>query len=121
MIEIPLAQPGQIVDAWSAWKDAESKAVILRTAHMEILRLHLNSDVRIPTHEAQGEITILCLEGRVEVEALGERRELNGGQLLYLLVREPFQLHAQQESSLLITILRPDVEKPLIGDDSRIR
>jgi quercetin dioxygenase-like cupin family protein len=119
-MEIPLAQPGQIVDAWSAWRDAEAKAVILRTAHMEILRLHLNSDVRIPTHEAQGEITILCLQGRVEVAALGERRELNGGQLMYLLVREPFELHAREEASLLITILRQDAEERLIGDDSRV-
>ena len=118
-MEPPLAQPGQIVDVWSTWKDAEAKAVVLRTAHMEMMRLHLAAEARIPTHEAQGEITVLCLQGRVEVDAMGERRELNGGQLLYLLVREPFELHGLEESSLLITILRPNSVEPLIGDDSR--
>lgn len=119
MTEPQLAQPGQIVDVWSQWTDAESKAVVLRTEHMEVMRLHLYPGVRIPTHEAQGEITIFCLQGRVQVHALGISRELNGGQLLYLLVREPFELQGVEEASLVITILRPIHPDPLIGDDSR--
>lgn len=119
MTELQLVQPGQIVDVWSQWNDAESKAVVLRTENMEVMRLHLAPGARIPTHEAQGEITIFCLQGRVRVHALSEGSELNGGQLLYLLGCEPFDLEGIEEASLLITILRPIHLNPLIGDDSR--
>lgn len=121
MTKPPLAQPGQIVDAWATWKDSESKAAVLRTEHVEILRLHIEAGVRIPTYEAQGEIIIFCLQGRVLVSAMGQQRELNGGQLLYLLIHEPFELDGLEEASLFITILRPHDAQPLIGDDPRQR
>jgi quercetin dioxygenase-like cupin family protein len=114
-MELPLAEPGQVIDAWSTWTDAEVKAVVLRTNHMEVMRLHLNPGIRIPTYEAQGEIIIFCIQGRVEVAAAEMQRELNGGQLLYLLVGEPFEMHGLEESSLLITILR-NPERTLIGE-----
>jgi quercetin dioxygenase-like cupin family protein len=103
----PLATPGQIVDAFSNWTDGEISTVILRTSHMEVMRLHVGAGKHVPTYEAQGEIILLCVQGRVFVETLEERRELNTGQLLYLLVNEPFALRGAEESSLLITVLRP--------------
>jgi quercetin dioxygenase-like cupin family protein len=117
-MEQPLATPGQIIDAWSTWTDGEVKSVILRTTHMEVLRLHMNAGKRVPTYEAQGEITILCVQGRAMVEACGEVRELNSGQMLYLLINEPFSLFGVEETSLLITVLRPRpaMSAPLIGE-----
>lgn len=113
---LPLASPGDVIDAWSTWNDSEGVAYVLRTAHMEVMRLHLNAGARIPTHEAQGEITILCVQGRAGVTAIGRRHELNTGQLLYLLVQEPFELCGIEESSLLITVLRQPASQPdLIG------
>jgi len=117
-MEPPLATPGQVVDVWSAWPDGETKSAILRTTHMEVMRLHVNADKRVPTYEAQGEITFFCVQGRVLVEACGNVRELNSGQMLYLLVNEPFSLLGLEETSLLITILRPQAEPstPFIGE-----
>lgn len=113
---LPLARPGDVIDAWSTWGDAEGVAYVLRTVNMEVMRLHLNAGARIPTHEAQGEVTILCVQGRAGVSALGQQHELNTGQLLYLLVQEPFELRGIDESSLLITVLRqPTTKPPLIG------
>jgi len=111
----PLSSPGQVIDAWPTKSDTDYKAVLLRTKHMEVMRMRLGAGARIPTHEAQGEITILCVQGRVEVAAWGCRHELNSGQLLYLLIREPFELAASEESSLLITIIREDLDE-LIGE-----
>lgn len=100
-----LAVPGQIVDVWSAWSDGEERAVVLRTREMEVLRLHLARGSNIPTHESQGQMIILCVQGRVRVNAQGQSYELNSGQLLYLLVHEPFDLFGLEESSLLLTVL----------------
>ena len=115
----PLAQPGEVIDALSAWTDGEEKAVILRTREMEVLRLHLARGAQIPTHEAQGEVTILCVQGRTLVTALGNQHELNSGQMLYLLIHEPFELFGLEESSLLITVLstREGASSPLIGHE----
>jgi quercetin dioxygenase-like cupin family protein len=113
-MDTPLSEPGQVIDAWSAWTDSEAATVILRTKNMEVMRLHLNSGARIPTYEAHGEVTILCVQGRVEVIALGATHELNTGQLLYLLIREPFTLAGLEESSLLVTVIRAEAGE-LIG------
>lgn len=114
-MEQPLAIPGQIVDTFANWSDGETSSAILQTGRMEVLRLHIGAGKHVPTYEAQGEIILFCVQGRVLVDALDERRELNSGQLLYLLVNEPFALHAAEETSMLITVLRPD-GKPTIGD-----
>jgi hypothetical protein len=115
-MESTFAHPGQIVDVWSTWSDAEKKATLLRTIHMEIMRLHLNAGARIPTFRAQGGIVIHCLQGCVEVLTLGDQLHLKDGQLLYLLVEEPFELQAAEETSLLITVLRPNSGQTF-GDD----
>jgi quercetin dioxygenase-like cupin family protein len=103
-MDIPhLAKPGEVIDAWPAWTDDEAMAVVLRTERIEVLRLHIPAGAHVPVHEASGESTIFCLQGRVVVGALQGRHELNTGQLLYLLINEPFELFGQEESSLLIT------------------
>jgi quercetin dioxygenase-like cupin family protein len=100
------ARPGEIIEAWSRQVDFERPTTVLRTARMEVLRLHLCRGVSVPTHEMLGEMTILCLQGCTFVMALGHQNELRSGQLLYLLVNEPFDLVAIEESALLITVLR---------------
>ena len=111
-----LSEPGQVIDAWSSWSDGEAIAIVLRTRRMEVMRLHLNSGARIPEYQAQGEVTILCVQGRVKVSALGQSHELNTGQLLYLLSQEAFELYGAEESSLLVTVI--GFNDQLIGENS---
>lgn len=115
----PLARPGEVIDALSSWTDGEEKSILLRTREMEVLRLHLARGARIPTHEAQGEVMILCIQGHTRVTAQGNQHELNSGQMLCLLIHEPFELFGLEESSLLITVLsaRQGVASPLIGHE----
>lgn len=114
----PLAKPGQIIDAWSTWDDRETSSVILRTGRMEVMRLHIDAGKRVPTHEVPGEMTLLCVQGRVTVETSAAPCELNSGQMLYLVSNEAFALVGREESSLLITVLRDanPTASPLIGD-----
>uniref|UniRef100_A0A7C2P7A3 Cupin domain-containing protein n=1 Tax=Schlesneria paludicola TaxID=360056 RepID=A0A7C2P7A3_9PLAN len=81
------------------------------------MRLHVNAGTHVPTYEAQGEMTILCVQGRVSVEFASSSSDLSSGQLLYLLTNEPFSLFGQEESSLLITVLRDTgpLAPPMIG------
>lgn len=115
------AMPGEVIDMFSSLADYERNSVVIHTRRMEISRLHLESGRRIPTYEAQGEAVILCVAGKVEVNAIDESHVLSAGQLLYLLLNEPFSLLAIEESSLLITVVPAVFERPevVIGRRSR--
>jgi hypothetical protein len=54
----------------------------------------------------------------VAVNAIGECRELKAGQLLYLVMNEPFSIQGVQHASVLVTIIRPKegVHVELVGD-----
>lgn len=111
------AIPGQVIDAWSSWPDGDAKAIIIKTPTMEVFRFHLDAGRRVPAHEFQGEMMILCVGGGVTVISGGSEHTLVAGQLLYLEAKERLELLAAGESSLLITVVkqpRSDVN-PLIG------
>jgi quercetin dioxygenase-like cupin family protein len=78
---------------------------LIKTTDLELIRLVLPAGKIIPLHKAPGEITVQCLEGRVEFTAEGRTQELTGGQLLYLAAGEPHALQAIESSSLLVTLL----------------
>ena len=80
-------------------------ATLVKTTALEIIRLILPAGKVIPRHQAHGEITVQCLEGRVAFTADNKTRELTVGQLLYLNAGEPHALTAIEDSSLLVTLL----------------
>ena len=87
-------------------------STLVKTADLEVIRLVLPAGKAIPTHKAPGEITVHCLEGRVEFTAAGKAQELTAGQLLYLTAAEPHAVQAIENSSLLVTMLLPKVQHP---------
>jgi quercetin dioxygenase-like cupin family protein len=82
-------------------------SLVVHTGEVEIIHFIVPAGVNLPTHEAQGEIVLHCLEGRLEVLALREVRQLVAGQLLYLAINEPFSMRGIEDSSLLATIVLP--------------
>lgn len=105
----PLAEPGQIVDLrpLRAELGTVRTATLVKTADMEIIQVVVPVGQVIPTHEAQGQVVLHCLEGRVSLAALGETHELQTGQLLYFRANEPFTIHGIELSSLIVTIVAP--------------
>lgn len=83
------------------------KIPIVRTGDVEIIQFIVPSGAVLPTHEAQGEIVLHCLEGMVELTALGVARELASGNLLYLAINEPFSVRGIEDASLLAIIIVP--------------
>jgi quercetin dioxygenase-like cupin family protein len=77
---------------------------LVKTKTLEIIRLVILAGKDTAEHQAHGEVTIQCLEGRVSVCTSGKPRELIGGQLLYLASDER-PLHGIEDASILLTIL----------------
>ena len=80
---------------------------LVKTTDLELIRLIIPAGKVIPLHKAPGEITVQCIEGRVEFTAKDRTQELTKGHLLYLDAGELHALKGLEESSLLVTLLRP--------------
>lgn len=101
-----LAKSGQIVAIKERTEFETSRKIVLaKTYDMEIIQFIVPAQQGIPIYEAQGEVILHCLEGRVSVAALGEEHDLKSGQLLYLSKNEPFSIHGIEDASLLATIV----------------
>lgn len=101
------AAPGEVVDVrplGSRLADAKT-TTLLKTEHLEVVRVVMASGKEISTHEAPGEIVVQCLEGKIVFSALGKDRELEAGMLLYLPAEEPHAVRCIEDASFLLTIL----------------
>ena len=103
----PIAKPGQVifVQPADATGTASRATTLVRTSQVEVIQLIVPAGRNVPTHEAQGELLVHCLEGRVSLSALGKDHALECGQLLYLSINEPFSIRGIENSSLLVTII----------------
>lgn len=100
------AKPREIVDLrplGSGLKNARSAAII-KADHFEAIRLIVRAGAEIPPHEVSGNITLHCLEGRVELGLDDSSIELKVNEWVYLDGGEPHSVKGIEDSSLLLTI-----------------
>ena len=90
-----------------------SRAItIVKTLHMELIRLVLTAGNETSVHKTPGNIAVQCLEGRVAFNMMGETQELTSGHLLFLPANAPHSINALEDSSLLVTFLTPQNRLP---------
>lgn len=105
---IPHAQPGEVIDVRplaNTLGSSETKTLI-KTSHIEVIRMVLSAGKIISDHKAPGEIIVQCLEGDITFTTMGEPKQLRAGDMLYLAAGEPHALEAAEDSSFLLTIAR---------------
>jgi quercetin dioxygenase-like cupin family protein len=109
MMAIPHAKPGDLIDVRPLGERiaGQKTHTLIKTGDLEVIRLVLHKSKEIATHTAPDEITVQCLEGRVAFTALGKTANLEPGTLLFLDAGQPHSLRAEEDSSLLLTILLP--------------
>lgn len=101
------AQPGEVVDLRPfGERISEARtAAIVKANGFEAVRLVLAAGSEIAPHRVPGEITLHCLEGRVELWREGEHIDMRTGDWLYLDGGELHALKGVEDASLLLTIL----------------
>lgn len=101
------AVAGGVIDVRQGAEDLSrfSSIALAKTDELELIRMVLPKGKTMPEHHVPGEITLLCLEGEVELDMHGSRRTLGAGQMLYLSGGQAHALQARQDSLLLLTIL----------------
>ena len=108
---IPHAQPGDVIDVRPlAGTLASSKTrTLIKTPHIEVIRIVLPAGKVIADHKAPGEITVQCLEGRIIFKTMGQEKELRAGNLLYLSPEAKHSVEAIEDSSFLLTMVLPEL------------
>ncbi|HEY0847692.1 MAG TPA: cupin domain-containing protein [Noviherbaspirillum sp.] len=102
--------PGEVIEIrplGDKLLDAASIA-LFRTDDVEVMRLILPKGKSIPEHHVPGEITLQCIEGVVEIQALDKTQPLQAGELVYLHGNTPYAMYALENASVLMTMLRKD-------------
>jgi len=103
----PHPLPGAVIDArpLGAALATAKTAVLAKTATIEIIRLVVLAGKIIPEHQAKGDITVHCLEGRVDFVVGPITRRLEAGLLLFVPQGERHAVHGIDDASLLVTIM----------------
>lgn len=104
---IPHAQPGQAVDVsplGPGLRSAQTLA-IFKTAQLEVMRLVLPAGKSLPLHKVAGDITVQCIEGKIDVTYDATSHVLGAGQLLYVSARVSHGVVALEDASALVTIV----------------
>ncbi len=101
------ARPGQIVDILpteGTLPSARSFA-LFKSGQLEVMRVVLPAGKAFPPHRVAGEITVQCLEGRIDLSVDGVSQALRPGQLLHLEGGVLHGLVGIEDSSALVTIV----------------
>lgn len=79
-------------------------SAILKAGQLELVRVVLPAGKGLRQHSAPGELTVQCLEGRIELSTPQGRHLLEAGDLVHLPPQCPHALTALVDSSALVTL-----------------
>lgn len=82
-----------------------TSVALVKTEHMELMRMVVPKERPIPEHRVEGEVTILCLEGELAIDAHGRTTALKPNEMVYLAGGEPHTIRALKDAVALMTIL----------------
>ena len=104
------ALSGEIIDLATTPADApqNQSTALLRTAEVEVIRRVLQKDQEVAEHQVNGPVSFHCLNGAVRLIRPGASAAvlLRPAQMSWLAGGEPYALTAQEDSVLLMTIVR---------------
>ncbi|MBN2733017.1 MAG: hypothetical protein JXR26_11360 [Balneolaceae bacterium] len=88
--------------------DPEATHALIRSEDMEVIRMVLSKGKQIAGHKVEGELTIHCLTGEVELEFNGVTQTLKENDWLALEKEVKHALRVKKDAVLLLTILFTD-------------
>lgn len=102
-------QSGQVVSvrALGAGLAAARTTALLKAEQLEVVRVVLPQGAALREHQTPGEITVQCIEGRIEFTTPAATQVLEAGDFIHLRRAEPHALRALQDASALVTICLP--------------
>ncbi len=102
----PHARSGQVVPLHplAAVSPPPRTTAILKADQLEVVQIVLAAGKTMPEHHVPGEITLLCLAGRVVFRTPSAELQLGPGDFIHLSRGEPHALTALEDATALLTI-----------------
>ncbi|MBO7752373.1 cupin domain-containing protein [Burkholderia pseudomallei] len=103
------ASQGELIDVrplGNALLNSQS-VTLMRSEHIEVVRLVLPAGKHIHEHRAPGEIIVQCLEGAIRFGTSTKNQLMRAGDMLFLAGGEPHWLEAEESASVLVTLYLP--------------
>jgi quercetin dioxygenase-like cupin family protein len=103
------ATSGEVIDIsplGTGIGDAQTTTLLIGES-LQFIRIVMAAGKTIAPHKVAGEVAIQCIEGCVDVREGRRNHELTAGSLIHLKGGEQHSLSAIDDSSLLVTIVRP--------------
>lgn len=106
-MSIPHAQSGQAIPVapFGSELGRQRTVALFKSTQLEVMRLVLLAGKSMPAHKLSGEITIQCIEGKLDVNVNGASTLLHAGELMFLLGEVPHSVTALVDTSALVTIV----------------
>jgi quercetin dioxygenase-like cupin family protein len=104
---IPHASPGQVIDIRPLGSRLSESitTTLIKTDRLEVIRLVVPAGKEIPPHKVDGEITVQCLEGRIEFNTPQGPKQLEAGEMLFLEGSQEHSVKGVADATVLVTIL----------------
>ncbi len=80
---------------------------LLKTGALELMRVVLRAGESLPSHAVDAEATLHCIEGSVRVRVSERESRLESGTLLLVPAGHAYAVDADEDASLLVTMLLP--------------
>ena len=93
--------------AETTWSTGQNARTLFKYDDFRVVLIALAAEARIQEHQAEGRISIHVLSGHVQLRASGRTFSLRSGGLLALDHGVAHDVHALEESALLLTIAWP--------------
>lgn len=102
------AMPGEIINLRRPLQDVSEdiSTALFKTDDVEVIRRVLHAGQSVPPHEVDGDITLQCLSGKFKLIAHGKIQSMEEGELAYVAACQPYALEAEEDSVILMTIVR---------------
>ncbi len=106
-MSIPHAQSGQAIQVapFGSVLAQQRTVALFKSTQLEVMRLVLPAGKSMPAHKLSGEITIQCIEGKLDIQVEGASTLLQAGELMFLVGEVPHSVTALQDASALVTIV----------------
>jgi quercetin dioxygenase-like cupin family protein len=92
------------------WQSGRNSKTIVHYPDFRMVVTAVQANTTIHEHRTAGRLAVQTLHGHIRMHAGGEEFDLPAGGLLVVDQAVPYDLHAIEDSSFLLTIAWPDTE-----------
>ena len=93
-----------------AWQDGSVERLahtLSKDGRLRVVLTRLRAGARLHEHQAEGPVTVQCVQGRMRFTAEGSPIDLADGQIVMLGARVPHSVEAIDECAFLLTVALP--------------